>query len=152
MQQLCSDDAAEPSSKSQMAAEDPLAQFHPVSLHPPASLHSAASCVTSPATLDHPRLQRPSLLHRQRSHSRRDSAPLSGRKRGRRKDCSSSLDALYFLRIYLHSPSLYFTPYFYDFTHKVVCKRLKRQHCPHRRIIQNANFSICPFNLSLYSI
>lgn len=51
------DDTAEPSSKSQMAAEDPLAQFYPVSLHPPASLHSAASCVTSPATLDHPRLQ-----------------------------------------------------------------------------------------------
>lgn len=46
-----------PSSKSQMAAGDPLAQFRPVSLHPPASLHPAASCVTSPATLDHPRLQ-----------------------------------------------------------------------------------------------
>lgn len=49
---------AEPSNKSQMAAGDPLAQFHPVSLHPPASLHPAASCVTSPATLDHPRLCR----------------------------------------------------------------------------------------------
>jgi len=62
--------------KSQMAAGDPLAQFRPVSLHPPASLlHPAASCVTSPATLGHPRLQRPPLLHSQRSHSRRRSAP-----------------------------------------------------------------------------
>lgn len=49
---------AEPSNKSQMAAGDPLAQFHSVSLHPPASLHPAASCVTSPATLNHPRLCR----------------------------------------------------------------------------------------------
>lgn len=48
----------EPSNKSQMAAGDPLAQFHPVSLHPPASLHPAASCVTSPVTLNHPRLCR----------------------------------------------------------------------------------------------
>lgn len=130
MQQLCSNDAAEPSSKSQMAAEDPLAQFHPVSLHPPASLHSAASCVTSPATLDHPRLQRPPLLHRQRSHSCRDSAPLLGRKRGRRKDCSSSLDTLYFLLMYLLSHSFYFIPYFCDFTHKIMC--LKRQRHPDR--------------------
>lgn len=128
------DDTAEPSSKSQMAAEDPLAQFHPVSLHPPASLHSAASCVTSPATLGHPRLQRPPLLHRQRSHSRRDSAPLSGRKRGS-KDCSSSLDALYFLRVYLSSHSLYFIPYFCDFTRKIAGKRLKRQRRPDQWII-----------------
>lgn len=41
-----------------MAAGDPLAQFHPVSLHPPALLHPAASCVTSPVTLNHPRLCR----------------------------------------------------------------------------------------------
>lgn len=89
------DDAARsvavPSSKSQMAAGDPLAQFRPVSLHPPALLYPAASCVTSSATLGHPRLQRPPLLQRLRfplSPRLRPSIP--GRKRGRREDCSSS--------------------------------------------------------------
>lgn len=77
-------------SKSQMAAEDPLAQFRPVSLHPPASLHPAASCVTSLTTLDHPRLQRHPFWHWRRSHSRRGSLPYPFAVKKGVEDCSFS--------------------------------------------------------------
>jgi len=83
-----------------MAAGDPLAQFRPVSLHPSASLlHPAASCVTSPATLGHPRLQRPPLLHRSGAPTPADALPhpfgsrrkCGGGREGRRRSSSSPL-------------------------------------------------------------
>lgn len=131
-----------------MAAGDPLAQFRPVSLHPPASLHPAASCVTSPATLDHPRLQRPPLLQRQRSHSRRGSAPLCrGGKEDRREE-SAVLLVSQTLRAYLgrlsslfRLPSLTPHPLFPAirdiFTRKVVRGVLKEigKGSPDRRIV-----------------
>jgi len=60
---------------------------------------ASSPCIAAPCCIlrdvtSHPRpptlVHRPPLLHRQRSHSRRGSAPsLSERKRGRRKDCNS---------------------------------------------------------------
>ncbi|KAG7190291.1 hypothetical protein KM043_006407 [Ampulex compressa] len=58
-----------------MAAEDPLAQFRPVRFIPLAALHPAASCVTSPATLGHPRPQSPPPLQPRHPHPRLGSTP-----------------------------------------------------------------------------
>lgn len=83
-----------------MAAGDPLAQFHPVSLHPPASLHPAASCVTSPVTLNHPRLCRghPFCTGNAPTLAEALPPPFRRRKRGRRKDCSFPFQTFIFFR------------------------------------------------------
>lgn len=82
---------------------------------------ASSPCIAAPCCIlrdvtSHPRpptlVQRPPLLHRQRSHSHRGSTPsLLGRKRGRRKDCTSPFLqtlSIFFRRAFFRASSTLF--------------------------------------------